>query len=137
MDQEQRKIEQLVIDYVSAFKESHKKSLEAFEELKNYSLKLQEKYGLSQSSIGETKKPAEERNLIVGFQSKAQEYQDKFLNEILFVFKENPDSKFTGKDISDKLNLLEGEQRWYMHGHLRILKEEGKLEKCSGNKGFK
>ena len=69
--------------------------------------------------------------------SKAKEYQDKFLNEILSVFKQNPEGKFVGKDISDKLNLIEGDQRWYMHGHLKILKEQGKLEKCPGKQGFK
>ncbi len=30
--------------------------------------------------------------------SKAQEYQDRFLNEILDVFRKNPDDKFTGKN---------------------------------------
>ena len=60
----------------------------------------------------------------------AKEYQDKFLSEILFVFKKNPDRSFTGKDISDKLNLIEGDKRWYMHSHLKILKDCGKLEKA-------
>ena len=69
--------------------------------------------------------------------SKAKEYQDKFLSEILFVFKENPYRSFTGKDISDKLNLIKGDKGWYMHSHLNILKEQNKLEKIDGNKGFR
>ena len=69
--------------------------------------------------------------------SKAKEYQDKFLNEILTVFKENPDKGFTGKDISDKLNLIKGDNRWYMHSHLKILKDLDKLEKGPHGKGFK
>ena len=67
--------------------------------------------------------------------NKAKEYQDKFLNEILTVFKENPDKGFTGKDISDKLNLIEGDKRWYMHSHLKILKDLDKLEKAQ--RGYK
>ncbi len=68
---------------------------------------------------------------------KAREYQDRFLNEILDVFKKNPDDTFTGKDISDKLNLKTDERGWCMHSHLNLLKEEKKLEKCPGRQGFK
>ena len=70
-------------------------------------------------------------------QSKAKEYQDSFLNEILDVFKKNPDNQFTGGDIKNKLNLISGEKGWYMHSHLNLLKEKGKLEKCPGKQGFK
>ncbi len=39
--------------------------------------------------------------------------------------------------IGDKLNLIPSEKGWYMHDHLKILKGQGKLEKCLGKKGFK
>ena len=71
------------------------------------------------------------------YKGEAGIYQDLFLNEILDFFKQRPEGEFTGKDISDELNLITGDKGWYMHMHLRILTEQGKLEKCDNKKGFK
>ena len=71
------------------------------------------------------------------YKSKAQEYQMKFLSEVLAVFEQSPEGKFTGRDISDKLNLISGKNGWYMHMHLDFLRKSKKLEKCPGKQGFK
>ena len=68
---------------------------------------------------------------------KAETAQQELLNTILEFFKKNPTLSFTAKDIIKHLGIIPGENKWFAHAHLTILKELGKLEKRDHGQGFK
>ena len=68
---------------------------------------------------------------------KVQKAQKDLFEAILDFFRANPDSYYTAKDISEKLDLMPGHNNWFSHAFLRELKEQVKLEQSQNRKGFK
>ena len=69
--------------------------------------------------------------------NEVKQKQDAFLDSLVKFFKEKPDQSFTAGSLIKTLGLKAGKSNWYMHAHLNILKEEGKLKKLDERKGFK
>ena len=69
--------------------------------------------------------------------NKAKEYQDKLFKEILAFFKQNPYRYFVAREITKELGINGGDNYWFAHGHLKVLKDMGELEKGPHGKGFK
>ena len=67
---------------------------------------------------------------------KAKEAQEKLLQAVLEFFKKNPDRYFGSKKVTDRINLIEGHNYYFVHGLLDELKKRQKLEQKKYS-GFK
>ena len=67
---------------------------------------------------------------------RAKKAQEELLKAVLEFFKNNPNRYFGSKKVTDRLNLIEGHNYYFVHGLLDELKKRKQLEQKK-HSGFK